>query len=203
MPSRCARFRGVDIDGTDARSNKTGNRTISLRGLPAEYTLTLIDGRRQNLPGPVAPNAFNDSGVVFFPSLAMIERIEVIWVPMSTLYGADALGGVVNIITRRGEEEWRGEATLNGTIQGNRDFGGSQGLEAYTGGPLIEDRLSLQFQGRFFDRAASSVEFPGPGPKHRSAADDGAGSGEEHGRHRGSPPRLHALRAPRVPCRVR
>ncbi len=116
---------GVDIDGTDARSNKTGNRTISLRGLPLEYTLVLINGRRENVPGTVAPNAFNDSGVAFFPPVASIERIEVIRGPISTLYGSDALGGVVNIITRRPGDAWRGEVALDATVQTDPDFGHS------------------------------------------------------------------------------
>ncbi len=152
---------GVDIDGTDARSNKTGNRTISLRGLPSEYTLILIDGRRQNVPGTVAPNAFNDAGSAFLPPLAAIERIEVVRGPMSTLYGSDALGGVVNIITRRGADRWHGEASLDGTLQGNRDFGGARAFEGYASGPLGGDRASLTLQARRYDRAPTRVAFPG------------------------------------------
>lgn len=121
---------GVDIDGLDARSNKTGNTSINLRGLPSEYTLILIDGRRQNVPGTVAPNAFNDSASVFFPPIAAIERIEVVRSPMSTLYGADALAGVVNIITRRTPEQWTGSVSISGLIQGDSDFGGEHTVEA-------------------------------------------------------------------------
>jgi outer membrane receptor for ferrienterochelin and colicins len=152
---------GVDIDGTDARSNKTGNRTISLRGLPSDYTLILIDGRRQNVPGTVAPNAFDDAGAAFLPPIAAIERIEVIRGPMSSLYGADALGGVVNIITRRHADRWVADASLEATVQANRDYGGSGGFEAYAAGPLVADRLSLQVQARRFERGATRVEFPG------------------------------------------
>jgi len=152
---------GVDIDGTDSRSNKTGNRTISLRGLPSDYTLILIDGRRQNVPGTVAPNAFNDAGVAFLPPLSAIERIEVVRGPMSTLYGSDALGGVVNIITRRGTTSWVGEAALEGTVQGNSDFGGSRGFEGYAAGRLVPEWLNVQVQARRFDRNATQVEFPG------------------------------------------
>ncbi|WP_240544933.1 TonB-dependent receptor domain-containing protein [Ectothiorhodospira shaposhnikovii] len=152
---------GVDINGLDARSNKTGNRTISLRGLPSEYTLVLIDGRRQNVPGTVAPNAFVDSASVFFPPVAAIERIEVIRGPMSTLYGADALGGVVNIITRKPGEHWGGSASLSSTFQRDAEFGGNTTLEAYAAGPLVEDRLSLQVYGRLYERAESRITWPG------------------------------------------
>ncbi len=152
---------GVDIDGTDARSNKTGNRTISLRGLPSEYTLVLINGRRQSVPGTVAPNAFDDSGAAFFPPVAAIERIEVIRGPMSTLYGSDALGGVVNIITRRPQENWRGELALDATLQTDPDFGHHGGGEFWANGPLVPGVLSLQAQARAFERQATEVDFPG------------------------------------------
>jgi outer membrane receptor for ferrienterochelin and colicins len=152
---------GVDVDGTDARSNKTGNRTISLRGLPSDYTLILIDGRRQNVPGTVAPNAFNDAAAAFLPPLSAIERIEVVRGPMSTLYGSDALGGVVNVITRRGADRWRAEASFDGTVQTDPDYGGTTGFEGYVAGPVVQDWLSLQAHARRFDRGETRVEFPG------------------------------------------
>jgi outer membrane receptor for ferrienterochelin and colicins len=152
---------GVDVDGLDARSNKTGNRTISLRGLPSEYTLLLIDGRRQNVAGTVAPNAFGDSATVFFPPVAAIERIEIIRGPMSTLYGADALGGVVNIITRKPGDEWVGTAILDSTFQSDSEFGGTTGFELYGAGPIVSETLSVQLYGRLIDRAESRITFAG------------------------------------------
>jgi len=152
---------GVDIDGADARSNKTGNRTISLRGLPSEYTLILIDGRRQNVPGTVAPNAFNDAAAAFLPPVAAIERIEVVRGPMSTLYGSDALGGVVNVITRGTYSSWTAEASVDGTVNTQRAFGRSGSVEGFVAGPLIADRLSVQFQARRYERTETTVEFPG------------------------------------------
>nr|WP_231363484.1 TonB-dependent receptor [Thioalkalivibrio sulfidiphilus] len=152
---------GVNVNALDARSNKTGNQVISLRGLPAEYTLVLIDGRRQNVPGTVAPNAFEDSASVFIPPIAAIERIEVIRGPMSTLYGADALGGVVNIITRRSGREWGGAASIAGTFQSDPQFGGASTAEAYAAGPLADERLSMQIYGRLFERAESRVTWEG------------------------------------------
>jgi outer membrane receptor for ferrienterochelin and colicins len=152
---------GIDVDGLDARSNKTGNRVISLRGLPSEYTLVLIDGIRQNVPGTVAPNAFIDSASVFFPPLEAIERIEIVRSPMSTLYGADALAGVVNIITRRPDDEWTGSASVSTLLQGDSDFGNQRSVEAYLAGPLVDERLDLQVYGRHWERSASTIEFPG------------------------------------------
>ncbi len=153
--------KGLDVDGLDARSNKTGNREISMRGLPPEYTLILIDGRRQNVPGTVAPNAFTDASSAFLPPVAAIERIEIIRGPMSTLYGSDALGGVINIITRKPGEEWGGSMNLNSTFQSDSDFGGNTQGEVYGAGPLIDDLLSMRIYGRSFERSASSIDFPG------------------------------------------
>ena len=69
-------------------TGKTGGLDISIRGLPSEYTLILIDGRRQNTAGNVTPNGFNETATSFMPPLSAIERIEVIRGPMSTLYGS-------------------------------------------------------------------------------------------------------------------
>src|SRR5690606_32276500 len=96
---------GVDVAGT---RGKTGGLNVSIRGMPSDYTLILIDGRRQNAPGNVTPNGFGETSTSFIPPPAAIERIEVIRGPMSTLYGSDAMGGVVNIITRKTPDKWSG-----------------------------------------------------------------------------------------------
>lgn len=89
---------GVDIGET---CDKTGQGTISLRGMGSDYTLILVDGKRQNNHGDIYPNSFGGNQFGHVPPLDAIDRIEVIRGPASTLYGADALGGVVNIITKK------------------------------------------------------------------------------------------------------
>ena len=153
-------IQGVNVNSLDARDGKTGNQSISLRGLPREYTLVLIDGIRQNPMGNITPNSFNDSQSAFIPPVAAIERIEIIRGPMATLYGSDALGGVVNIITRQPGAEWRGAASIGHTFQSDSDFGTRSIAEAYVSGPLAET-LSLQLYGRVFDRGRSDIDIPG------------------------------------------
>jgi len=150
-----------DVEGVDVRGNtgKTGGLNISMRGLPSEYTLILIDGRRQNAPGDVAPNGFGETSTSFMPPPSAIERIEVIRGPMSTLYGSDALGGVVNIITRKVGNEWGSAIGVEHTLQENHDYGDSSKINFYTGGPLIENTLGLALRGSFYDRDSSSLEF--------------------------------------------
>jgi len=153
---------GVNVFSLDARDGKTGNQSISLRGLPREYTLVLIDGVRQNPMGNVTPNSFNDSQSVFIPPVAAIERIEVIRGPMSTLYGSDALGGVVNIITRKpNQQQWGGSGNVSRTFQTDGDFGAQTIVEAYGSGPLASERLSMQVYARYYDRESSDIRIPG------------------------------------------
>ncbi len=84
------------------------NANILLRGAEAGQTLTLIDGIRIN--DPSSTTGFALMGDVLANG---IDRVEVLRGPQSTLYGSDAIGGVVNIITARG-----GDTTLHAEAEG-------------------------------------------------------------------------------------
>ncbi|MBS9404786.1 TonB-dependent receptor plug domain-containing protein [Halomonas sp. TRM85114] len=92
------------------------------------HTLVLIDGRRRNAAGSVTPNGFGETSTRFFPPVSSIERIEVIRGPMSTLYGFDAMGGVINIITSRMGREWTGSVGVETTVNQDDDFGDSRAI---------------------------------------------------------------------------
>ncbi|NQE61713.1 TonB-dependent receptor domain-containing protein [Caulobacter sp. RHG1] len=147
---------GVDVGGA---VGKTGGLTINIRGMGSDYTLILIDGRRQNTAGSVTPNGFGETSTSFMPPVAAIDRIEVVRGPVSTLYGSDAMGGVVNIITRKVGKTWTGSASVNGTLQGDSEFGNLYGGELFATGPLVADRLGLQVRGSFMNREASKLTF--------------------------------------------
>lgn len=150
-----------DVEGIDVRgaTGKTGNLNISIRGMPSEYTLVLIDGRRQNSAGDITPNGFGDTSTGFIPPISAIERIEVIRGPMSTLYGSDAMGGVINIITRKVAKEWGGSVTLETQIPQNSDEGDLNKANFYVSGPIKEDMLGVAVRGSVLRRGASSLEF--------------------------------------------
>jgi vitamin B12 transporter len=74
--------------------------TISIRGAEAGQTLVLIDGVRINDPSTV-----DNEPILGDLLVNNIDRIEVLRGPQSTLYGSDAIGGVVSIFTRRGADE--------------------------------------------------------------------------------------------------
>ncbi|WP_272708405.1 TonB-dependent receptor plug domain-containing protein, partial [Leclercia adecarboxylata] len=77
-------------------SSAYGRKEIKLRGMDSDYTLLLVNGRRVNSREALVSNYANDFDLSSIP-MAAIERIEVIRGPMSSLYGADAIGGVVNV----------------------------------------------------------------------------------------------------------
>jgi outer membrane receptor protein involved in Fe transport len=82
----------------NAQVNAGGDGTvrINLRGLGAPRTLVLLNGRRVVNGGPGADSAVDINSI----PLAMIERVEILKDGASATYGADAVGGVVNLITR-------------------------------------------------------------------------------------------------------
>ncbi|HWU87854.1 MAG TPA: TonB-dependent receptor [Kofleriaceae bacterium] len=87
-----------------------GSTRVDIRGLGTNRTLVLLNGRRV-VPGGLGANASVDLNAI---PLAVIERVEVLKDGASAVYGSDAIGGVVNIITRQ-------------------DFNGSEAA-LYTGG---------------------------------------------------------------------
>lgn len=90
---------GLSIQyGTFPSASSASKGSLVLRGMGAKGTLLLVDGRR--LSGEVA----NPYDLERIPA-SQIERIEIVKGPMSTLYGADATGGVVNIITKKPKNE--------------------------------------------------------------------------------------------------
>lgn len=142
---------GVNITGGGSSSD------ISIRGMASAYTMLLIDGRRQN-SRETRPNSDN-SGIEqgWMPPLQAIERIEVIRGPMSSLYGSDAMGGVVNVITRKVPVEWTGSIRNELTLQEDGDSGNIYSSNLYVGGPIIKDKLGVQIFGQKFYRQEDKI----------------------------------------------
>ena len=71
--------------------------SVLLRGGSSSHTLVMIDGIRVN---STTTGSFDFSGI----TVADIERIEIVKGPQSTIYGSEAMAGVINIITKKGED---------------------------------------------------------------------------------------------------
>ncbi len=106
----------------DAAANRTRTSSINLRGLSDEATLLLLNGRRIAAGGTI--RALADPSVL--PSIAL-ERIEVVPDGASAIYGADAVAGVVNLISRR---------PFNGAEVQLR-YGGGDGVDQMQGAALL------------------------------------------------------------------
>lgn len=113
--------------------------SVFTRGTNSKHTLALFDGIRLN--DPTAPNGQYDFGQDL---LGDVEAVEVLRGPASSVYGSDAIGGVVNILPRRGadkafapwfdvsagtQETYRGVAGASGTV-GGFSYGAS--IDAFT-----------------------------------------------------------------------
>ncbi|UCE88206.1 MAG: TonB-dependent receptor [Pseudomonadota bacterium] len=112
VPNLLQQQAGIDV----ARTGGAGQLTsVFIRGADSNHTLVMIDGVRMN-PGTIGIAAIQNI------SLNMVERIEVVKGPRSTLYGSDAIGGVINIITRRGQKGIQYNASVGGGSNNTKEF---------------------------------------------------------------------------------
>ena len=125
--------------------------SVSIRGANTEHTLVLLDGVELN--DPINPSRSYDLSHF---TLSQVERIEVLRGPQSPLYGSDALGGVINIITKKGHGRPRlamsGDAGSYRSVTGDVGLSGSAGKADYS--------LGL-FYTRTAGISAASTSYPG------------------------------------------
>jgi iron complex outermembrane receptor protein len=126
-----------------------GANTISLRGLGASRTLVLINGRR------VAPSgtrgAVGTADLNVLPT-ALIERVEILRDGASSIYGSDAVSGVVNIITRDDLEGLSIEGDVNLPTEGD----GEQYRFSIAGG-MNEERFAVSGSFDYFERKSLAL----------------------------------------------
>ncbi|MBL9038294.1 MAG: TonB-dependent receptor [Archangium sp.] len=125
---------------------------LRLQGMDPEYVLILIDGQR------IAGRAGAFVDISRF-SLREVERVEIVKGPSAALYGADAIGGVINLITRRPQQRFEGAARgmfgtlLEGDVRAN--VGSKLGAFELRGGGGFRTRNA-------FDWAPADVATSGP-----------------------------------------
>ncbi len=93
---------GINITDSGGRGSSTG---VFLRGTSSAQTIVLIDGVR------VGSATLGSAALNSYP-LEAISRIEVVKGPLAGIYGADAVGGVIQLFTQGGTAENRGNASL-------------------------------------------------------------------------------------------
>ncbi|AJQ28735.1 TonB-dependent receptor plug domain-containing protein [Pelosinus fermentans] len=119
------------IPGVQIGSNGTPGSISAAFINGSEQVVVMIDGRRMNLPNGIGGFGMATSNLTGLIGIENIERIEIVKGGRSALYGADAVGGVINIITKKGEKNqttvkiaggnWNGEnyTLINEGKEGN------------------------------------------------------------------------------------
>jgi vitamin B12 transporter len=143
---------GVEI----RRSGSFGKTTsISIRGANPNQVQVLVDGVR-------VKSTTTGQAELSDLSPELIDRIEIIRGPQSTLYGADAIGGVVNIITRRGQgppTAWTTQEVGNyDTLRSTAGVSGSKGIFDYAIG-LSHFESNGQFQNDGLNQDSFNARF--------------------------------------------
>ncbi len=154
--------------------NEFGDTGINLRGLGEEYTLVLIDGLR-----PARAGLFGEAFDISTYPLERIDRIEIIFDNAVAIYGPDAIGGVLNIITRKDYEGYN--FSLSASIT---DASGGERYDANLGKTFNWDSGSLTLDAsvqveKKIDGSARDINFRGSAALTRNPVTNefiGAGS---------------------------
>ena len=117
-----------------------GRKSISIRGMDSRHSLILVDGKRIASSSAVFGHSNFENNWLTSEN---IERIEIVRGPLSALYGSEAIGGVINIITKpTSRKNWSFGGKTGGGF--TDDEGGDNGfISAYVNGPVIKDRLGI------------------------------------------------------------
>jgi vitamin B12 transporter len=152
---------GVDVVQTGPSG---GASSVFMRGANSNHTLVLLDGLPLNDPS-------NPSRLFDFSTLSVdnIERIEVLRGPQSLLYGSNAIGGVINIITARGE----GPLSVRARLMGG-SFGTHQEGARVSGGT---DVYNYSVAGSWFQTDGFSAASPRVGGVEADGFEQGTVSG--------------------------
>ncbi|MEF9604680.1 TonB-dependent receptor plug domain-containing protein, partial [Paracoccus sp. PXZ] len=143
------------VPGLNLTRSNDGNSQVSFRGLSSSRTLMLIDGKRVSSRNTFARHYQGDLQIV---PLDAIERIEVVRGPMSTLYGSDAMGGVINIITKKATDTWSGSLTTDFAFADQNSTADSRSVTGFISGPLGQN-LSLSAWGKLAETDAPDAPY--------------------------------------------
>ena len=153
---------GVNLTGNTATGQRGNKRQIDLRGMGPENTLILIDGKPVNsrqserISMRGERNTRGDSNWV---PVEEIESITVLRGPAATRYGSGAMGGVVNIVTKKVPKEFKGQINLYANQPQDSKEGGTRRIGFNLGGPIVQDVLGFRIYGNLNKTDADSSDI--------------------------------------------
>ena len=153
---------GVNLTGNTATGQRGNKRQIDLRGMGPENTLILIDGKPVNsrqserISMRGERNTRGDSNWV---PVEEIESITVLRGPAATRYGSGAMGGVVNIVTKKVSKEFKGQVNLYANQPQDSKEGATRRIGFNLSGPIIQDTLGFRIYGNFNKTDADAADI--------------------------------------------
>lgn len=140
------------LTGSGNGSLATGD--VQMRGMDSSYTSYMVNGIKQGTRESRPYGHHIGTEAAFMPPIAAIERIEVIRGPMSSLYGSDSIGGVVNVITKKGYnlDSWTGVLEDNYFLQEKSEYGNTNQTNLFLMGPVIPGKLGVSLAADYLDR---------------------------------------------------
>ncbi|KJK16686.1 FepA family TonB-dependent siderophore receptor [Pseudomonas sp. 2(2015)] len=135
---------GVNLTGNSSSGARGNNRQIDLRGMGPENTLILIDGKPSTSRNAVRYGWSGDRdtrGETNWVPAEEVERIEILRGPAAARYGSGAMGGVVNIITKRPTQDLRGSMTLYTMLPEDDSEGTGKRVNFSLSGPLTDSLI--------------------------------------------------------------
>ena len=139
--------------GVQIERRQRGGQTIRMQGLDGKYVLLLIDGQRT--VGRLSQQ--NDLSRV---AAEDIDHVEIVRGPSSALYGADAVGGVINVITRRSREPFEARLLTSYGMRNTFDLGAHV---AFQQGPVNGRFSGGWHRGEAYDLDPATPSFDGAG----------------------------------------
>ncbi|KAF7599883.1 MAG: TonB-dependent siderophore receptor [Candidatus Dactylopiibacterium carminicum] len=152
---------GVNLTGSAASGMRGNRRQLDIRGMGPDNTLVLIDGRpatsrnasRQGWTG----ERDTDGDTNWVPAEA-IDKVEILRGPAAARYGSGAMGGVVNIITKRPTDKYTGSVTYYGNFQQDSKEGDTNRMTFNLAGPLSQ-RLGFRLYGGVAETDPDAIDI--------------------------------------------
>ena len=141
---------GVNLTGNSTSGSRGNNRQIDLRGMGPENTLILIDGKPSSSRNAVRYGWSGDRdtrGETNWVPAEEVERIEILRGPAAARYGSGAMGGVVNIITKRPTDKLKGSLTAYYLAPEDDAEGISKRTNFNLSGPITDDLVFRVYGG--------------------------------------------------------